>query len=54
MNRRLADQTRQKKGLPLFCSFALPFVIACIAYAFLGLYPFGDYQLLAHDQWHQY
>ena len=42
------------KRLPLFCSFALPFVIACIAYAFLGLYPVGDYQLLAHDQWHQY
>lgn len=40
--------------LPLFLSFALPFVITCIAYAILGLYPVGDRQLLAHDQWHQY
>lgn len=40
--------------LPLSLCFALPFVIACISYAILGLYPFGDGQLLAHDQWHQY
>lgn len=54
MSRSLKVPDAKQKRLPLFCSFAFPFVIACIAYAFLGLYPFGDYQLLAHDQWHQY
>lgn len=54
MNTRLATPKKQHSRLPLFLSFALPFVISCIAYAFLGLYPFGDSQLLAHDEWHQY
>lgn len=44
----------KKYRLPLFLCFALPFVIACVSYAILGLYPFGKGQLLAHDEWHQY
>ncbi len=43
-----------KDRLPLFLCFALPFFIAWVSYAVLGLYPFGDKQLLAHDEWHQY
>ena len=53
MKSGLAARGKPSK-LPLLCSFFLPFIIACIAYAFLGLYPVGDYQLLAHDEWHQY
>ena len=54
MNSGLAASPSRKNRLPLLLSFFLPFVIACIGYAFLGLYPVNDYQLLAHDQWHQY
>lgn len=40
--------------LPLLLSFLLPFLIAYLAFFIGGLYPFGDKQLLAHDEWHQY
>ena len=53
MNRRSLLKNK-KELLPISLCFALPFVIACISYAILGLYPFGNGQLLAHDQWHQY
>lgn len=43
-----------KERLPLLLSFCLPFLIACIALAIAGLYPFGDGQIMAHDGWHQY
>ena len=53
MNQRSLLKNKQD-FLPLSLCFVLPFVIACISYAILGLYPFDDNQLLAHDQWHQY
>lgn len=43
-----------RERLPLLLSFCLPFLIACIALAIAGLYPFGDGQIMAHDGWHQY
>ncbi len=43
-----------KERLPLLLSFCLPFLIACIALAIAGLYPFGNGQIMAHDGWHQY
>lgn len=38
--------------LPL--SFLLPFTICCIVFACAGLFPFGDRQIMASDEWHQY
>lgn len=43
-----------RERLPLLLSFCLPFLIACIALAIAGLYPFGNGQIMAHDGWHQY
>lgn len=40
--------------LPLLLAFFLPFVLACVLFAIVGLYPFGDSMILAHDGWHQY
>lgn len=40
--------------LPLLLSFFLPFVLACVLFAVLGIYPFRDGTILAHDGWHQY
>ena len=53
MYSRNLDKNRRER-LSLLLSFGLPFVICCVAYAFVGIYPFGDGQLLAHDEWHQY
>lgn len=35
-------------------AFAVPFVVMCIAFASMGIYPFGDQQILVYDAWHQY
>ena len=43
-----------RERLPLLLSFCLPFLIAGIALAVAGLYPFADRQVMAHDGWHQY
>ncbi len=43
-----------RERLPLLLSFCLPCLIACIALAIAGLYPFGNGQVMAHDGWHQY
>ncbi len=43
-----------KERLPLFLSFALPFLIACVSQILAGIWPFDDGMMLAHDGWHQY
>ena len=35
-------------------AFGVPFLIMCIAFQSLGIYPFGDQQILVYDAWHQY
>ncbi len=47
-------KSRAERALPLFLSFLLPFVIAGLAFAISGLYPFGDRQIFVNDGWHQY
>lgn len=37
-----------------FITFAVAFVIMFSAFAFNGMYPFGDRQILVIDAWHQY
>lgn len=52
MKERLSH--RRAARVPLLLSFLLPFCIAYLAFFIGGLYPIGDKQLLAHDEWHQY
>ena len=47
-------KSRAERALPLFLSFLLPFLIAGLAFAISGLYPFGDRQIFVNDGWHQY
>ncbi len=32
----------------------LPFFICCLVFACSGFFPFGDKQIVASDEWHQY
>lgn len=40
--------------LLLALSFLIPFVFLVLAFALLGVHPFGDAQILVVDGWHQY
>lgn len=42
-----------KKRYLLLCFF-VPFVLLLIGFIYLGVYPFGDRQILIMDAWHQY
>ena len=48
----LSDRARRR--MPVFLSFALPFLIACIAFAIAMLFTDGRNMPLASDGWHQY
>ena len=52
--RALHLSDRAKKRLPVFLSFALPFLIACIAFSVAMLFTDGRNMPLASDGWHQY
>lgn len=54
MKSPLLNKHGKPSRLPLLLSFFLPLLIACIVFAAMGIYPFGDAQILAHDEWHQY
>ncbi len=47
-------EEKREGSLPLVLSFLLPFVIFGLCLAFLGVYPFGDQQVINYDGWHQY
>lgn len=53
MTNRALTQPKRDRLLLAFC-FVIPCLITAVSYIVLGLYPFGDSQLLAHDEWHQY
>lgn len=38
----------------IFLSFLIPFAIMTVAFAIMGVSPFGDKQILVTDLWHQY
>ncbi len=54
METRSRALNRRSSRLPLLLSFLIPFCVAYLAFFISGLYPFGDRQILAHDEWHQY
>ena len=41
-------------ALPYFAAFAIPFCVLCVAFAQLGIYPFGDVSVMVHDMPVQY
>lgn len=43
-----------KKNHSLILSFFIPFIIMVIAFAAIGIFPFGKNQVLVVDFWHQY
>lgn len=54
MKKRPRYLRQQESRLPLLLSFCLPFVCALIALLVAGIFPIGNYTILAHDGWHQY
>lgn len=52
LNRRIKNKYNTK--LYLILCFAVPFLLMGIAFAFYGVYPFGDRQILVVDFWQQY
>lgn len=49
-----AGRDRQGSGYIYGIAFMIPFAILCAAFALLGVYPFGDRQVLVIDAWNQY
>lgn len=43
-----------KKHKYIFATFGLSLLIMMIAFAVIGLFPFGDRQIMVVDSWHQY
>ena len=50
----LKSQAQWKPKQIYIIAFAVPFLILCVAFALLGIYPFGDRQILVIDAWNQY
>ncbi|MDR0889706.1 MAG: YfhO family protein [Oscillospiraceae bacterium] len=56
MKKEISPLRKVRKGLtsPILLSFLLPFVIVSAVFAIGGLWPFGSYQIMTSDSWHQY
>lgn len=54
MTENLKLKTYMNKSFPFICAFSIPFLLMLTAYAFLGVYPFGDSTLLSGDMSVQY
>ena len=49
------SDVRKIKYLPIhILAFMVPFILMMAAFAAIGLYPFGDRQIMIIDSWHQY
>ena len=47
-------RSRRAERWTLPLAFLLPFFICCLVFACSGFFPFGDKQIMASDEWHQY